>query len=451
MISMHLQQAAASINGYLQGEDAIFSGCSTDTRQIKQNQLFIALRGENFDGHDYITDAIEKGACAAMVEEATTDQLPILVVDDCRRAMNDLAHYWRQQFGIPVVAITGSNGKTTVKEMVAAILSQTGPVLSTQGNLNNDIGVPLTLFGLNVEHQFAVIEMGANHAGEIDLLTHTADPDVAVITQCAPAHLEGFGSIQGVAEAKSEIYNGLGENGTAIINVDDDYADYWMNKTNMLHQITFGFSDRANVRASEVSLNQDNAAYSFLLAAYQKQVQLNLSIPGKHNVQNALAAAACALALNVDMQMIKQGLESFTGVPGRLQIKSGLGKCRILDDTYNANPRSLEAGIDVLTGFDNQLWLVLGDMGELGRDSAELHRQMGEHARAAGIHRLFGYGTLAREAVQAFGQGAQYFENSENLIQSLMSDLNGDIAILVKGSRAMQMEKIVQALSGEES
>lgn len=450
MISMALHQAADSVHGQLQGNDAIFSGCSTDTRTLQKGELFIALRGERFDGHTFIDQAIESGACAAMVEAGPEQSLPVIVVDDCRRAMNDLAHYWRQQFKIPVVAITGSNGKTTVKDLVTAILSGLGPVLSTRGNLNNDIGVPLTLFGLGPQHRFAVIEMGANHPGEIDNLSHTAVPDVAVITQCGPAHLQGFGSMQGIAAAKSEIYNGVGENGVAIINLDDEFATYWIDKTKHLGQITFGMTEAADVHAEDVQLDSNNACYSFQLKTASDSIQVSLGLPGKHNLHNALAAAACALALEVDLPKVKHGLESFTGVPGRLQMKPGTGGCRILDDSYNANPGSLRAAIDVLTALNGRRWLVLGDMGELGPDSIRIHFETGELARASGVERLYGIGPLSAAAVDGFGSGARHFENMDSLINTLRNDLSPEVAILIKGSRAMQMEQVVAALSVEQ-
>ncbi len=447
MISMGLQQAAASVEGQLHGQDSVFRGCSTDTRTLNGGELFIALKGDRYDGHDFIGQAMEAGAIAAMVETRPALAVPVIVVDDCRHAMNRLANAWRRQFRIPLVAITGSNGKTTVKELVAAILSLSGPVLSTRGNLNNDIGVPLTLFGLGEEHHFAVIEMGANHPGEIDALSRTAVPDVAVITQCAPAHLEGFGSVEGVARAKGEIYHGLGANGTAIINLDDDYAEYWLGQTRQFQQITFGLSGSAAVVARNARLLPGHASYTFELCIAGDSVNVTLNLPGRHNVQNALAAAACASALDIDLETIRQGLENFSGIAGRLQIKTGTSGCRVLDDSYNANPGSLRAGMDVLDALDGRHWLVLGDMGELGAAGRSLHHDMGEAARAAGIERLYGLGELSRAAVEGFGTGARHFDDLATLIDCLRSELSDDVAVLVKGSRSMQMERVVTALT----
>lgn len=450
MIRMNLNQAATHVNGQLHGEDVLFTGCSTDSRSISSGELFIALTGERFDGHAFIGKALAAGASAAMVESIPEEDLPVVVVDNCRRAMNDLARAWRQLFDIPVVAITGSNGKTTVKEMVTAILSRRGKVLSTRGNLNNDIGVPLTLFGLGGEHRYAVVEMGANHAGEIDALSHTACPDVAVITQCAPAHLEGFGSVAGVAAAKSEIYAGLNSDGIAVINRDDDFADYWLKKTGHLRQMTFGLDSRADVTAKDITIDQESGCPRFTLCHDGALTEISLSAPGEHNLRNALAAAACVLALDFNDNDLKCGLESFHGVPGRLQIREGTTGSRIIDDTYNANPGSLRAGIKVLMTLPGRHWLVLGDMGELGEEAGELHRDMGEFAREAGIERLYAVGDLCREAVAGFGEGARHYPDHDRLIAGLQSALAANVIVLVKGSRSMHMEQVVDAISREE-
>ncbi len=446
MISMHLQQAASSMQGYLYGQDAIFSGCSTDTRSLRKNELFVALRGENFDGHRFVDQAFASGACGVVVEQQVDEQAPAIVVKNSRKALSDLAHYWRQQFGIPLVAVTGSNGKTTVKEMISHILRQSGEVLSTQGNLNNDIGVPLTLFRLQPGHQYAVIEMGANHAGEIDLLSHTAKPDVAVITQCAPAHLEGFGSIEGVARAKAEIFHGLSDNGVAVVNADDDYAGFWLEETRQFRQITFAQQTAATVSATGQTLDSTSGCYSFDLNIDTESLPVSLQCVGRHNVQNSLAAAACAFALDIKPETIQQGLHTFTGVPGRLQQLAGLKNTRILDDTYNANPGSLRAAISVLCSFSGEHWLVLGDMGELGSGGQQIHAEMGELARQAGISKLFAIGELAQAAVEAFGRGAEHHPDHASLLQSLKSGLDEQVTVLVKGSRTMQMEKVVNEL-----
>ncbi len=441
---MSLSKAATAIESDLYGKDVVFKGCSTDSRTIEKDNLFIALKGEHFDGHKFIHDAEIKGASSLMLEQGEVKSLPYIKVSDTRKAMGLLAKSWREEITIPLVAITGSNGKTTVKEMVASILSGIAEVHATSGNLNNDIGVPLTLFGLDRKHQYAVIEMGANHPGEIEWLSAVARPNVAVITQCAPAHLEGFGSIEGVAKAKAEIYTGLKANGTAIINSDDDYADFWKDICLNSNQLTFGIDSLdANIRAKEIKPNPDDASIRFKLCSQSESIEINLPLSGKHNVMNALAAAACCISLDISLQSIKQGLEQMSPVKGRLQVKPGKHGARIIDDTYNANPTSLTAALGVLNNYKGKRYLVLGDMGELGDTSIQFHHDAGISAKQTGIDGLFTIGELSINAMQAFGEGALHFESYDALNRALSEILGGDTTILVKGSRAMQMEKIV--------
>lgn len=451
MISMSLSKAAAAVNSTFNGEDIIFSGCSTDSRTIKDGNLFIALTGENFDGHDYVSIAEDNGASSLMLERETNCTKPVLKVKDTRKAMGLLAKSWREEINIPLVAITGSNGKTTVKEMVNSVLSEISDVHATSGNLNNDIGVPLTLFGLDKKHQYAVIEMGANHPGEIEWLTKLASPNVAVITQCAPSHLEGFGSIEGVAKAKAEIYSGLQSSGTAIINADDDYADYWRESSSGLKQLGFGIkSESADVRAKNIKALTERASIQFELVCDQGAIKIELPLSGEHNVMNALAASACCLSLDVSLISIKKGLENMAPVKGRLQTKIGKQGARIIDDTYNANPTSLGAGLKVLAQYKGNRYLVLGDMGELGETSIELHRDAGELAKQLGIDKIFALGELSINALQGFGSDSFYFESHDELNEALLNDLDGDTTVLVKGSRTMRMEKIVNALTEEQ-
>ena len=449
MINMLLSKAAASIHGDLAGEDLLFNGCSTDSRSMAGGELFIALRGEHFDGHAFVDQAQGNGAVAAMVERMFSGRngMPLLIVDDTRRAMGSLAGYWRSCFNIPLIAVTGSNGKTTVKEMITSILSRTAPVLSTSGNLNNDIGVPMTLFSLADQHRFAVIEMGANHPGEIAALTRIARPTVAIITQCAPAHLEGFGSIDGVAKAKSEIFEGLEQGGTAIINADDDYAGLWREKAYAFHQISFSMRPGADIHATNISLDPETNKYSFVLHVDDVETGIQLPLPGTHNIQNALAAAACSFALGIGIQTIKAGLENVNFIKGRLQIKRGRCGARICDDTYNANPASLNAALNVVGAYPGRHWLILGDMGELGNTAASLHYAAGENARAVGFEKLFAIGPLSAQAVAGFGTGAMHFSAAEQLAEVVNAGLAADISVLVKGSRAMAMERIVDAIS----
>ncbi len=451
MISMSLSKAATAIESNYSGEDIVFSGCSIDSRTIEKGNLFIAINGENFDGHDYVSMAEEKGAAALLLEREISHTKPMLKVKDTRKAMGSLAKSWREEMAIPVVAITGSNGKTTVKEMVSSILSGLTNVHATSGNLNNDIGVPLTLFGLDKKHQYAVIEMGANHLGEIEWLSAIARPNVAVITQCAPAHLEGFGDIDGVAKAKAEIYTGLQPSGTAIINADDIYAEFWSKQCKLKNQLSFGIeSVNADVRAKNIQIAKQSVTTDFDLICSAGVMKISLPLSGTHNVMNALAAAACCLSLDVSLQSIKTGFEKMSPVKGRLQTRQGKQGARIIDDTYNANPTSLEAALNVLSSYEGARYLVLADMGELGGAAKELHRDAGVVAKRARIEGLFTIGDLSINAMQAYGDGALHFESYEALNKALEELLSKDTTILIKGSRAMQMERIVNTLTEEQ-
>ncbi len=450
MIAMRTQELARLLTGELFGEDVQFSGASTDTRSLQKGALFIALRGARYDGHDFVDSAGEAGAHAVLVEQPVTTALPGVVVPDTRLAMGTLASGWRQRFDCPVIAVTGSNGKTTVKEMLRAVLGSCGGVLSTSGNLNNDIGVPLTLFGLDREHAFAVIEMGANHPGEIDYLTRLTRPDVALITQCAPAHLEGFGSIEGVARAKGEIFNGLGSDGCAIINADDAYADLWSGLNSTRQIITFGLSGVADVRATTITQHADGSQ-SFELTTPLGSADVTLSLLGRHNVMNALAAAATVTALEFTPQAIATGLAGLQTVAGRLTRVAGRAGSLLIDDSYNANPGSLTAALEVLVAQPGRPWLVLGDMGELGSTAGSLHAAAGEQARTLGVERLYAVGELSRHAAEAFGAGAVHFEAMDDLIERLQDDLGEGVVLLIKGSRGARMERVTTALRAEEA
>ncbi len=433
-------------NGKLIGADKTFSGCSTDSRTIRQGELFIAIRGERHNGHDFINAAAGKGAVGAMVEAGSDHALPLIEVGNTREKLGALAGHWRDRFSLPVVAVTGSNGKTTVKEMINAVLSVSGEVLSTPGNQNNDIGVPLTLFNLNERHRFAVIEMGANHAGEISRLSQMAKPTVALIAQCAPAHLKGFGSVEGVARAKAEIYEGLAANGTAIINSDDDYAGLWLGMTRRHRQITFGLKGNADVTARHIDMNVSAGEITFTLVFAGDGININLRLFGIHNVVNALAASAACFALGISMAQIKTGLKKMQAVDGRMQLKAGINNARIFDDTYNANPHSLNAALRVVCELAGRSWLVLGDMGELGEASRHFHLQAGERARALGMERIYAIGPLSLETIRGFGVGGRHFEQVDELIDVLREDTVAGVNLLVKGSRAMAMERVVNAL-----
>jgi UDP-N-acetylmuramoyl-tripeptide--D-alanyl-D-alanine ligase len=442
--SWDLQAISAAAHGDLQGQDRVISGISTDTRHIGPGQVFVALVGDRFDGHDFIEQACRQGAMAVVVSKAVDCACARIVVDDTRVALGLIAQAWRKQFTIPLIAVTGSNGKTTVKEMLSAIMSVRHSTLSTQGNLNNDIGVPLTLLRLRASHTCAVIEMGANHANEIAWLTKLAMPSVAIVNNAASAHLAGFGSLDGVAHAKGEIYSGLTNNGTAIINADDHYAPLWQKLCEGKRILRFGLDNQAEVTAD---WQANDIGSQIDLHTPQGDTQINLGLPGRHNVMNALAASAAALAAGATLEEIRSGLQSMRSVAGRLQIKSGKAGSRIIDDTYNANPASLRVALDVLKNFGGRHYLALGDMGELGGDAIQLHREAGQVARDSGVDRLYTVGELARFAASSFGHDAYSYGDQPSMISALHDDLSTDVTLLVKGSRLAHMEKVVQALT----
>ncbi len=450
MIELYLSEVAPALNATLLGDDVKFTGCNTDTRQITPGTIYVALRGENFDGHKFVSAAQENGASAVIVEQVVADcNLPCLCVADTRKALGSLAKFWLERFKLPLVAITGSNGKTTTKEMLRAIFAQDSGenVLANQGNFNNDIGVPLTLFNLNSKHQQAVIEMGANHAGEIDYLTQLASPNVATITQCAPAHLEGFKTIKGVALAKGEIFSNLQADGIAVINNDDDYAELWRDLAAPHTISTFAIKNPADVMATQIQLN--TASSNFNLKTPNGDITIHLPLPGQHNIMNALAASACALASGCSLNTIKNGLETMQSVKGRLQLCKGINDSTIINDTYNANPTSLNAALMVLQQSNAPRLLVLGDMNELGSQSVEFHQQAGKQAREFGVESLLTIGELSKNAADSFGEGAKHFEQHADLINYLKQGLPINATILVKGSRGMKMETIVNSLQEE--
>lgn len=412
-----------------------------DSRQVGAGDLFLALRGERFDGHDFV-EQVAGAASAVMVEQSVDADIPQVVVPDVRIAMGRLAAAWRNCFGRPVVALTGSNGKTTLKEMITAILSESGNTHATKGNLNNDLGVPLTLFELRAEHEFAVIEMGANHFGEIDYLTHLVRPDVAIINNAGAAHLEGFGDIAGVARAKGEIFSGLNDGGVAVVNADDDYAGYWLELNLERRVITFGMENEPDVRGAMTADNQ-------LMISYQGQeTAINLPLLGKHNALNALAATAAVLALGASWRDIEAGLSNMQPVRGRLCPVRGRGGELIIDDTYNANPTSTLAALRVLAEQNGRTLFVLGDMGELGADGVEMHADIGRQAAQLGIDALYGVGEMSAHACDAFGAGAVACHDMDELLGSLETlQLNEGNCVLIKGSRSARMERVVDALT----
>jgi UDP-N-acetylmuramoyl-tripeptide--D-alanyl-D-alanine ligase len=440
----NLSQAAARMQGVLHGDDRDFCGVSTDTRTIREGELFFALQGPNFDGCDYVGVARDKGAAAAVVPSLVDDSIAQIEVDDTKAALGRFGTAWRHDHEVTVIGITGSNGKTTLKEMIAACLARKAPTLATQGNLNNDIGVPLMLSRIEASHRYAVIEMGANHAGEIAYLVSLADPDVVAITNAGPAHLEGFGSLDGVARAKGEILQNERRPDVAVLNVDDVYFDYWSSLVSDVRCIRFGLGQQADVRADDI--RPHSAGSDFTLHIDGEAIAVSLPLSGVHNVRNACAAAAAAHALALSATEIRLGLESVRPVGGRLEPLRGLQGSRLFDDSYNANPLSVAAAAEFLAALPGRNWLVLGDMKELGDDAAELHREVGAAARASGVDRLFAFGDLAANAADGFGQGASKHASLDDLIDELRDSLSAEVNVLVKGSRSMRMERVVDAL-----
>ena len=447
MSMMRLSDAASMLGVPYAGPDAEVLRVSTDSRSIKPGDLFIALRGEKFDGGNFAAQALQQGAAGVVLDAAQAPDIAAAIrVDDTRLALGRLAAAWRKRFSIPVVAITGSNGKTTVKEMLAAILrveaGSDAAVLHTEGNLNNDIGLPLMLLRLRDTHQFAVLEMGMNHTGEIDYLTRLAHPDVALVNNALTAHIGFLGSVENIARAKGEIFNGLSDAGIAVFSADDAHAWLWREANAGRCIIDFGIKQPASVRGqyrpgafgSALTLTLPNAC-----------LDIALQVPGEHNVMNALAAATAAFALDVSLRSIDAGLSGFSGVKGRLQKMAALHGSTFIDDTYNANPDSVKAALAVLAQQPGKKVLVLGDMGELGSDAAAMHAQIGLAARESGVDRLLALGELSRETVGAFGAGAMHFERIQELLAELENDLTPDTTVLVKGSRFMQMERVVQS------
>jgi UDP-N-acetylmuramoyl-tripeptide--D-alanyl-D-alanine ligase len=432
---------------------------SSDTRTLKGGELFVALKGERYDGREFLAQAREKGAVAALVaspDSADTSalaaqvDLPLLIVKDTRKSLGDLAKYWRGRFHMPVVAVTGSNGKTTVKEMLTKILnSATGSpqaVLATRGNLNNDIGVPLTLLEMRSQHRYAVIEMGMNHLREIAYLTGLAKPDVALVNNVGPAHLEDLGSLEQAARAKGEIFEGLSESGVAVVNADDEYANLWRGLCAGRRVLDFGLSRPAAVSAR---CDLSGTGVEMAVQTPSGEMRVSLQVAGLHNARNALAAATCALALGISRQAISAGLAAFSGVKGRMQRKPGKNGALLIDDTYNANPESVRAAVEVLRREGGIKVLVLGDMGELGKQGPELHKQIGSQAKDAGIDVLYTLGELTADTAQKFGKGARHFTQIEELLAEVEKLLAPGVTVLVKGSRFMRMERIVERLVAE--
>jgi UDP-N-acetylmuramoyl-tripeptide--D-alanyl-D-alanine ligase len=439
---------AAVCGGELHGNDAVFDAVQIDSRKLGTGDLFAALPGTQADGHDFVAAAARAGAAGALVARYVAVPLPQIVVADVQAALTAAARAWRADFDGPLIGVAGSNGKTTVKEMLAAILARRGACLATQGNLNNHLGVPLTLLRLRPEHDYAVIEMGANHAGDVAWLADIARPGIGLITNAGAEHLEGFGDINGVARAEGEMVAALPGNGTAIINADDVYAPLWHGMT-PARVLSFGLDNAADVSAEAPRLHvgESGCVARFELRTPAGRARVSLRLAGRHNVRNALCAAAAALAAGASLPEIVAGLEAMRAVPGRLNFRRAAGGAWLIDDSYNANPSSVLAALEVLAELPGRHWLVLGDMGELGPHAEHSHREIGIAARARGIERLYTHGPLAALAAASFGAGASSFMQAEPLTRALQAELQPDVRLLIKGSRLNRLERVVAALS----
>jgi UDP-N-acetylmuramoyl-tripeptide--D-alanyl-D-alanine ligase len=426
------------------GANCSFVSISTDTRTLRSGDLYVALLGDNFDGHDFIAEAIEQGACAVLSSKKMPIAIPQLIVEDTRIALAIVANTVRRQFNGTLIALTGSAGKTTVKEMLAAILAVNGKVLATKDNLNNEIGVPLTLLQLEQCHDYAVIEMGARKPGDIHYLSQITSPDIALLLNAKPVHLDGMGSVEGVAQAKGEIFENLSSKCHAVINADDDFADFWRQRVDTAHIITFGFKADAVVRAEKIEPSADSVKFNLLVNNQAQMV--NLPVAGMHNITNALAAAATAVVAGLSISDIVKGLNSFMGVASRLNRCAGISGCIVIDDSYNANPEAMMAAIDVLTMQSGNHILVVGDMGELGEQAAQYHFELGQYAKQAKVNRLVAVGELSRHTVAGFGIDGEWFSSQQELVNGLVNSIKANDVVLVKGSRSAAMENVVKKI-----
>ncbi|OGT47465.1 MAG: hypothetical protein A3E83_01860 [Gammaproteobacteria bacterium RIFCSPHIGHO2_12_FULL_41_20] len=450
MIQNTLATLAKILNTSTDTPNITYTGVSIDTRTLQPQNLFVAITGEHADGHNFIEEAQRQGAHAALVQHKVASTLPQVAVSDTIVALGKIAAAQRKQFTLPLIAVTGSNGKTTLKNMIASILqaacgANPSHMLATTGNLNNHLGLPLTLTRLDKQHRYAVLEMGMNHPGEIAYLTKIAQPSVAVINNAAPAHLEGLQDVIGVARAKGEIFLGLQPHGIGILNRDDAFFDLWKNLLGKHEFLTFGIQQTADVTAV-ISASASNISPVFTLQTPMGHIDIHLPLPGRHNIMNALAAAATTLAVNIDLPTIKAGLESVRSAPGRLQIYPIGQGIRLIDDTYNANPASLGAAIDMLASQDGKKILILGDMKELGPQTEALHFHAGQSIKNSGIDYLFTFGQFSAETSRGFGEKAQHFNNQQQVAEAVKPLLHAPATVLIKGSRSMRMENIVAML-----
>ncbi len=470
--SISLIELQQQFGGKLINGDACFQRLVIDSRQVQANDLFVAIKGERFDSHQFIPQVIASGAGALVVSQPQDSPLPQWLVPDTQIALGQIAQFNRQRFKGPTVAITGNSGKTTVKEMLGCILSLSGQPLITQGNFNNEIGVPLTLLRLEQEHTSAIIELGANHLGEIAYTTELTQPDIGVVMNVTGAHLGEFGSIANIAQAKGELIQGLSKKGLAVINADDAFAGDWCKLAGDRSVVLYGIHSRESsfsrkyplVYAEDLKIAETGYGFTLCLPGSKSElstavdadadadvraesrVKVQLNVPAKHNVSNALAAASAAYALGIQAEQIASGLALFSGVSGRLQVIKGLGGATVLNDSYNANPGSVRAAIDTLMDFNGKTYLVLGDIGELGDSSLSAHAELGRYAKQAGVDQLYTVGDFSEQAALSFGAGAIHWPDQQSLIDALKQQLQVNTTVLVKGSRSAAMELVAEQL-----
>ncbi|WP_395344746.1 UDP-N-acetylmuramoyl-tripeptide--D-alanyl-D-alanine ligase [Ningiella sp. W23] len=457
MIDVTLAWIANAVEGTLNTDsvkDMVISSVSTDTRTLQTGDVFIALKGPHFNGHDHVIKALERGASALIISELVDCPLPSIQVADTHKALGMLGAAVRKEVNPKTIGITGSSGKTTVKEMVASVLAQKGKVLATHGNLNNDIGVPLTLLALKRQHKYAVVEMGANHQGEIDYTTMLVRPDAATIVNAAPSHLQGFGSLFGVARAKSEIFKGLNDDGVSVLNTDSQFYDFWQGKTDNQRVVSFSpDSEIGDYHAINRFINSDGCGEFELVSPYGK-VAIRLRIPGAHNIGNAVLCAALCMQVGASLEDVQKGLFNMRAVSGRLNVSSIGTNIRLIDDTYNANVASVKAAIDLLVTYEGPRVFIFGDMGELGDQSLSYHKQIGEYAKQSGVDALLTVGTFSRNASDIFAETGMHCDDIDSLMKQfnvlLDAAVNADklpLNVLVKGSRSAKMERVVDAIA----
>lgn len=450
--SMTLSALNHVMKGQPSGPDVSFQCVSTDTRTLRAGDLYVALVGESFDGNEFTWQAFENGACGAVVNELVAVDKPQLRVADTTVALGEIARLNRLQSQARVIAVTGSQGKTTVKEMIGCILGVSHPVLITKANFNNHVGVPLTLLELNATHERAVIELGASGPGEIAYTVKMVMPQVAVITNAAATHIEGFGDLQGVVRTKGEIIDGLPADGVVVLNADDANLQAWMERAAGRRVVTFGMNQTTADCFATGIRSSAGAGSVFTLHTPTGSISISLALLGLHNVVNAVAAAAASMAAGCSLEEVKTGLECVKAVPGRMNVLSGVGGAVLIDDSYNASPSSFHAAIDALAAYVGHRILVVGDMAELGSQSEAAHAEVGQYARAQGIDNLWSAGRLSALASQSFGSGGTHFDSQKALVEQALTVFRPGIIALVKGSRSAAMDKVVEQLkSGEPS